>query len=238
MGHVDFATGKLTVTDKIYNLILTKISDGVYAEGEKLPSESELCKTYSASKTSVRSALQRLEAIGLIETFHGKGSFVKPRPKGDPDSVDLVIVSAEESLSSEIYEEFWQFRQALGDKALSLFVLNAKEDDFVTLEGYVDRMIDVGDSAEIAKLCVSFFMYIYQHCGNRFIASAFSANSQMLLNSFKAVQESRGQTKAALVRWFVKMIDSLRAGDVLSVSATISEENVLFVHGIRGNAEI
>lgn len=223
MGHIDFATGKLTITDKIYNLMLTRIADGVYAEGEKLPSESEFCKLFGASKTSVRSALQRLEAIGIIETFHGKGSFVKPRP-----IKDTISRMTEDAIPMQAYEEFWQFRQALGDKALELFALQASDEDFEALEHLIDLMIDAADSQELAKLSTDFHMYIYRHCGNRFIADAFSENSEMLLKSFKAVQGVRKQSKASLVRWHSSMISILKAGDAQSISATISEENVLF----------
>ena len=82
MEHMDFATGKLTITENIYNQLLLEISNGTYLEGEKLPSESALCKQYKASRFSVRGALQRLEAIGVIETYQGRGSYVTGVEKG------------------------------------------------------------------------------------------------------------------------------------------------------------
>lgn len=224
MTHFDFATGKLTITDRIYNLILTQISDGVFAEGEKLPSESELCKMYSASRISVRSALQRLEAIGLIETFHGKGSFVKPRSVGNREEDTLhEIVQGEEN-----YEAFWQFRQVLGDKAMELFALRATEQDFETLEQLVDDMIDAESAEDVTRISAMFFMYIYQHCGNYFIAHAFTEYKEIFSAYFLDVQKNRRQTKAALVRWCGRIIDYLRERETQPISATILEENLLY----------
>ena len=93
---------------------------------------------------------------------------------------------------------------------------------------------DAAHAQEMARLSVEFHMYIYQHCGNRYIAAAFADNTEMLLNSFRAVQEKRRQSKSSLVRWHSRIIEYLRAGDTQSISTTISEENVL---SLREDAE-
>lgn len=57
--------------------IQRKIETGHYSDGDKLPSERELCEAFSVSRIPVRKALEMLEAEGLIRSFQGKGSFVK-----------------------------------------------------------------------------------------------------------------------------------------------------------------
>lgn len=57
--------------------IQRKIETGHYGDGDKLPSERELCEMFSVSRIPVRKALEMLEAEGLIRSFQGKGSFVK-----------------------------------------------------------------------------------------------------------------------------------------------------------------
>ena len=54
-----------------------QIEDGHYSDGDKLPSERELCVRFSVSRIPVRKALELLEAEGLIHSFQGKGSFVR-----------------------------------------------------------------------------------------------------------------------------------------------------------------
>ena len=58
-------SGKLLVSDEIYNKLLEKIMAGYWSAGERLPSEKQLCEMFSASRVSVRAALQRLQANGL-----------------------------------------------------------------------------------------------------------------------------------------------------------------------------
>ncbi len=236
MGHTDFTTGKVTITDNIYNQILLKISEGTYRQGGKLPSESELCEMYKASRTSIRNALQRLEAIGLIETFKGKGSFVKEGTAKNDIRIDdqpvELTTDAEGEISMADYAEFWLFRQALGDRAIDQFVLHATEEDLEVLEQLIDAMIDAEDAEDLALRCVDFHMYIYQHCGNRFIANAFENTKDYLTASFRTIQKRR-QSKSAIVKWHVKIVEYLRKKDAEAIMVTISEENVLFLHGIE-----
>ena len=46
------------------------------AEGRVLPSESELSATYSASRVTIRKALEALRAEGLVDSRQGFGWFV------------------------------------------------------------------------------------------------------------------------------------------------------------------
>jgi GntR family transcriptional regulator len=49
------------------------------SEGDLLPSESDLCQTYSVSRTVVRQALDELERDALVLKVKGKGTFVTGR---------------------------------------------------------------------------------------------------------------------------------------------------------------
>ena len=59
-----------------------KIRQGLLNEGDKLPTESELVRSYDVSRTVVREAISQLQAAGLAETRHGIGTFVLPARTG------------------------------------------------------------------------------------------------------------------------------------------------------------
>jgi len=48
-----------------------------YNDGEKLPSENQLCKMYNVSRITVRQALSKMEQKNLVYSVHGKGTFVR-----------------------------------------------------------------------------------------------------------------------------------------------------------------
>jgi GntR family transcriptional regulator len=50
------------------------------APGERLPSENDLAQRYGTSRPTVRRAIARLKAEGLIVTEQGRGAFVRPDP--------------------------------------------------------------------------------------------------------------------------------------------------------------
>ncbi|WP_017598588.1 GntR family transcriptional regulator [Nocardiopsis lucentensis] len=57
-----------------------QILEGTLPPGERVPSESELIHRYGVAQGTVRKAMTELRTRGLVETFHGRGTFVRSRP--------------------------------------------------------------------------------------------------------------------------------------------------------------
>ncbi len=68
--------------DQLYGQILEQIVSGALREGDKLPSENQICQSFRVSRPTVREALMRLHADGLVTTRQGSGTFVLRRPSG------------------------------------------------------------------------------------------------------------------------------------------------------------
>ena len=66
----------------LYELLRKQITDGVFKEGDLLPSENELCAQHKLTRPTVRHALDALSNEGLIVKHKGKGSIVSNQPKG------------------------------------------------------------------------------------------------------------------------------------------------------------
>jgi GntR family transcriptional regulator len=68
------------VTEPLWQRILTdlerRIRDGEIVD--RFPTDRELVAQYGASRHTVREAVQRLHARGLVERHRGRGSFVRP----------------------------------------------------------------------------------------------------------------------------------------------------------------
>jgi GntR family transcriptional regulator/GntR family frlABCD operon transcriptional regulator len=65
----------------LYEILRKHIIDGVYTEGDLLPSENELCKLYGMTRPTVRQSLANLANDGYIKKHQGKGSIVHHLPK-------------------------------------------------------------------------------------------------------------------------------------------------------------
>lgn len=54
-----------------------RIVDGVYATGERVPTEPQLAEEFAVSRTTIRDAVSDLQARGLVSREQGRGTFVR-----------------------------------------------------------------------------------------------------------------------------------------------------------------
>ncbi|MGI5153482.1 winged helix-turn-helix domain-containing protein [Plantactinospora sp. CA-294935] len=64
-------------TQKLIEDLTRRIESGEFPPGAKLPSRTELCAQYEVSSQTVRIAVERLKAAGIIESVPGGGYYVK-----------------------------------------------------------------------------------------------------------------------------------------------------------------
>ena len=62
--------------DIIYRDLKEKIEDGIYPQGQFLPSEYTLIEEYHCSRNTVRRAIAQLADEGYVQSMHGKGVVV------------------------------------------------------------------------------------------------------------------------------------------------------------------
>jgi DNA-binding GntR family transcriptional regulator len=67
---------------RLYEVLRKQIIDGVFKEGDLLPSENDLCSQYNLTRPTIRHALDALLNEGLIKKHKGKGSIVSNQLKG------------------------------------------------------------------------------------------------------------------------------------------------------------
>lgn len=66
-----------SITSQILEILIENIRDGRYEKEEPLPSEYQLAQEFEVSRATIRSALDRLEALGLIYRRQGVGTFIR-----------------------------------------------------------------------------------------------------------------------------------------------------------------
>lgn len=162
---------RLPLSEEVFNQIVVHISEGDWVEGEKLPSESQLCEMFHVSRISVRAALQKLKGQGLITTKPGVGSFVC-RPERDSDADGLLT----DQIAGEAFREFFEFRQAIEFKAIELFVIHATKSDEEELKRALDGMLSCGEDRErFALYDRAFHMAIIRGSKNSFLYNAMES---------------------------------------------------------------
>ncbi|MBM7076700.1 winged helix-turn-helix domain-containing protein [Micromonospora humida] len=61
---------------RVSDSIMSDTRSGRLKPGDKLPSIAELCELHRVSASTIRQVFIRLEALGVIDRYQGKGVFV------------------------------------------------------------------------------------------------------------------------------------------------------------------
>lgn len=80
----DLMAGPVPLWFQISERLHTSLEAGEFSVGDALPSEAELGRRFSVSRTTARAALGSLAKRGLIEQKSGRGSIVLPRRVEQP----------------------------------------------------------------------------------------------------------------------------------------------------------
>ncbi len=70
------ANNAVPLYEQLKITLQAQLETQVYAPGERLPAEAELCNKYGVSRVTVRRALDDLVSDGILERKQGKGTFV------------------------------------------------------------------------------------------------------------------------------------------------------------------
>jgi GntR family transcriptional regulator len=96
--------------DEVVQIIKDRILQGIFLAGQRLPSERDLAEKLGISRATVRAALLRLQADGLIDIIPRGGIFVRSFTPKDILGSDLPIIEGQELQNSNSYMEVLQKR--------------------------------------------------------------------------------------------------------------------------------
>lgn len=113
-----------TIARQVDEILLERIRAGLYPPGARMPSESELSEELGVSRATVRTALAKLAANGLILKRQGDGTYVNARAHEASAQCgnlwDLVQLIEGNGYKSSIHPLGMQVRPATGEEALAL----------------------------------------------------------------------------------------------------------------------
>jgi GntR family transcriptional regulator len=69
----------LPVAEQVFLELLHRIRSSQYADHQRLPSESDLAAEFQVSRSTIRTAMTKLESAGLVERIQGDGTYTRPQ---------------------------------------------------------------------------------------------------------------------------------------------------------------
>ncbi len=185
-----------TASAKITTKLVGDILQGRLKAGERLPTERALAEEYQVSRHVVREALKRLEAMRLVTTQQGSGTYVADfATEGGLEVLEYLSHDPSTFLEGTFLEEAFVFWKILMGQTVALAAINRTDEQMkqvwvlrdrreqAMLQGDLDGVVRTG--REVAAL-------LGQATHNRFF--------QMVLNNMASmIFHSRSQIPLALV---------------------------------------
>jgi DNA-binding FadR family transcriptional regulator len=153
----------------VYETILTEIVRGVFAEGDRLPTESALAERFSVSRPVVREALAQLRDDGLIQVRRGSGSYVLQQPSS------AMLQFAPLGSIADIQRCF-EFRAAIEPAAAALAANRRSDAELAALKAALealDAAVNAGDLGTEADF--AFHRAVAEASGNPFFETTLSS---------------------------------------------------------------
>lgn len=165
---------------KIYEIVMEQIKDivkkGELKSGDKLPSERDLCEELQVSRTSVREALKALEMLGLVESRHGEGNFIKDNFEDNllkPLSIVFLLLGSKN-------KDILDLRKIIEPETAALAAQNITIEQLSELREILNKLKITSDAEACASLDKKFHYKIAQASGNHLVSTVMYSVSSLI----------------------------------------------------------
>ncbi len=164
--------------DQVESQLREAILDGRFAQGEKLPAETELAQQFGVSRPTVREALGALVTSGLIRKIPGVagGSFVNTVT---PDSLSRMLSESMDTIvriGALDIDEITSVRRVLEVPAAQWAARNRSDDDIDVMRRVIDKQKSTTiDDPDIPSYDLRFHTAIGRASGNRLLEAFIAA---------------------------------------------------------------
>lgn len=177
-----------TLVKEIIAQLSQAIIDGDFKPGDKLPSEAELCETLGVGRNSLREAIRMLNAMGVVETKRGQGTFLQNTISHDVFNPLIFRLILEPKSTSDIYE----LRVMIESIIVIMAIQNATNEEILTIKKLIDKtdeLIQLGNASieELVNLDVEFHMAVVKSVHNSLIEAIMENIILMFKPSMKRV---------------------------------------------------
>jgi len=179
-------------TDRLRGAIL----DGTFPPGSRLPAERALAEALDVTRITLRGALARLTARGLISAHQGRGTTVRDfLHRGGPDLIgDLMALAPKRGMRHAIARDLLAVRRALAGVVLERLV-EAQPDPgpiLVAIEAFTQAAASGADPEVLAEADVAILRAL--------LAATESPVLQLCLNPILQVLRGSPQLRGAIYR--------------------------------------
>lgn len=213
-----------SVVDAVSDRLRNEILAGRISAGSRLPSERELSLALGVNRLTLRAALARLEAMGLVTTRHGSGTEVASwRDNAGLEALGMVMGSLDpgEPAWAELLTSMLEVRRILVAEAVALAAVRHTAEDIATMQRLAaEQRSRIGDALAFARGDLAFQRAI--------LRAARNVGFELMLNSFARFPDEHPELIESLYDrmedsfpFYDVVIELVRAGDGAAARDTL-----------------
>ncbi|MBM7276462.1 FadR family transcriptional regulator [Gordonia rubripertincta] len=187
----------------VFDQIVEGVLAGDLAAGEALPSERELARMLGVSRPTVREALKRVEASGLVTIRQGDGARVQDIARtGGLDLLPRLLIRSG-ALVPRVARSIIEARAVVGPEVARLAARRATDNDLVAIRAVLDRLAVEPEPVGQQVVALEFWSVV--------VDAADSIAFRLMYNSLRAAYEPAVPALAGVLEPEVGNIDGYRA---------------------------
>jgi GntR family transcriptional repressor for pyruvate dehydrogenase complex len=180
---------KANITQQVIEYLKKNIENGTWAVGEKIPSENNLSEFLGVSRASVRVAIQQFIALDVLQSLHGKGTFVRTNTIMGVSS----NLNAIDEANYDDINQVLEFRRIIETECAYIAAQQATDETINNLEIYLKNMKNsIGQSEEFVKQDMLFHEEICHATGNRLLENCLKEVFRQTAKNHRQMNEAFG----------------------------------------------
>jgi GntR family transcriptional repressor for pyruvate dehydrogenase complex len=177
-----------SLTHKLIDEIADMILDGGMSAGDRLPSMAELGERFGVSYTVLREALRVLEARGMVEIQHGKGTVVTL----DPSGAMAISFRSIGRMHDKPHEHLMEVRSILEVEIARLAAIRRHADDMRELEDAIANLAkSLGDPDAFVKADTQFHYSVVAASHNPLLIKIMQSLREVQTHQWEATTRMR-----------------------------------------------
>ena len=223
---------KESIRTQVFRQLRDQVLRRTWPPGSKIPSEHELARSMGVSRVSLREGIQRLASIGILETRHGEGTFVRELT-GDIYFNPLIPL-----LALDPADVFYvlEYRRIVERGTAALAAERATGQDLADLEAVYDRMQATRDDvAEFARADLEFHLVLAKATANPVLIKVNNVLRSVLSISMENIVSTLGVLDG--LHYHRLLIEAVRARDAQEAERLMEEHVVRTIDRLRAESE-
>jgi|WetSurMetagenome_2_1015567.scaffolds.fasta_scaffold03243_4 DNA-binding FadR family transcriptional regulator len=209
---------KKSVRGQVFWQLRDQILRRTWPPGSKLPSENELSQTMGVSRVSIREGIQQLVSLGIAETRHGKGTFVR----GLDGQVQFNALIPQLVLEDIDILHVLEYRRIVEKGAAALAAERATDQDLAEMEAVYEQMVQVRDNvAEFARADLEFHLVLAKATYNPVIIKVNNVLRSILEVSMENIVSTLGMEDG--LHYHRLIISAIRIRDAKAAEGLLQE---------------